>query len=176
MENRRSSSIIPNIIQRGEHRKPDGLRRPGPSSHGEVHEYQVSSRAVNTRTGSMLAGSALTVELPFSENQARTRAADSTSSYLESAILDGWLRNENTTVIVATNSDFQKVQRLRSDIRSAIRGVTDVVTRDLAGSRATIEVLSETSSSEVLEGMSSIEDGFTVTGFSGNRIEIQFID
>lgn len=142
----------------------------------EVHEYQVSTRAVNTRTGSMLAGSALTVELPFSENQARARAADSTGSYLESAILDGWLSNENTTVIVATNADFQKIQRLRSDIRSAIRGVTDVVTRDLTGSRATIEIVSETSSSEVLEDMSSIESGFTVTGFSGNRIEIEFID
>lgn len=142
----------------------------------EVHEYQVSTRAVNTRTGSMLAGSAVTVELPFSENQARARAADSTSAYLESAILDGWLSNENTTVIVATNADFQKVQKLRSDIRIGIRGVTDVVTRDLAGSRATIEVVSETSSAEVLEGLSSLGAGFTVTGFSGNRVEIEFID
>ncbi len=142
----------------------------------EVHEYQVSTRAVNTRTGSMLAGSALTVELPFSENQARTRAADSTGIYLESAILDGWLSNENTTVIVATNADFQKVQRLSSDIRNGVRGVTDVVTRDLTGSRATIEIVSETPSSEVLEDMSSIEAGFIVTGFSGNRVEIEFID
>ena len=141
-----------------------------------VHQYQVSTRAVNTRTGSMLAGSALTVELPFSENQARTRAADSTGIYLESAILDGWLSNENTTVIVATNADFQKVLKLSSDIRNGVRGVTDVVTRDLTGSRATIEIVSETPSSEVLEDMSAIEAGFTVTGFSGNRVEIEFID
>jgi hypothetical protein len=142
----------------------------------EVHEYSVSARAVNTRTGSLMAGSALTIELPFSESQARSRAADSTARYLESAILEGWVRGENTTVIVAANADFQSVQDLRADILGGVRGVIDVVSRDLTGSRATMEVVSETSSAEVMGDLASLDTGFTITGFSGNRVEIRFDD
>ncbi|MBN2585936.1 MAG: flagellar assembly protein T N-terminal domain-containing protein [Candidatus Fermentibacteraceae bacterium] len=142
----------------------------------DVHRYSVSTRAVNTRTGSLMAGSALTIELPFSESLARSRAADSTARYLESAILEGWVRGENTTVIVASNADFKIVQDLRADILNGVRGVIDVVSRDLTGSRATMEVVSETSSAEVLDDLASLDTGFTITGFSGNRVEIRFDD
>ncbi len=144
----------------------------------EIHEYQVSTRAINTRTGSVLAGSALTVMLPFSESQARSRAADDTASELASAILDGWIQGENTTVIVATNADFDKVQALRSELRLKIRGVLDVITRDFTGARATLEVISETATSQVIDELTSgeLNVNFQVTGMSGNRIEIRFTD
>lgn len=140
----------------------------------EIHGYMVSSRAVNTATGALLAASAITVELPFSESQARVRAADSTAGYLETEILQGWVQNDNITEIIASEADFSKVQTLRSEIRNSVRGVTNVVTRDLVGGRATIEVVSETSSTEVMDAMAEMEDLLSITGFSGNRIEIQF--
>ncbi len=144
----------------------------------EIHEYQVSTRAINTRTGSVLAGSAMTVTLPFSESQARSQAADSTSSELASAILSGWIQGENTTVIVATNADFDKVQALRSELRLKIRGVLDVIARDFTGTRATLEVISETATSQVIDELTSgeLNVNFQVTGMSGNRIEIRFTD
>lgn len=147
-------------------------------SSRNIHEYQVSSRAINTRTGSVLAGSAITVQLPFSESQARSQAADSTSSELVSAILNGWVQQENTTVIVASNADFSKVQALRSELRTKLRGVLDVITRDFVGSRATLEVISETATSQIIDEMTSgeLDSEFEVTGISGNRIEIVFTD
>ena len=143
-----------------------------------IHEFQVSSRAINTRTGSLMAGSALTVSLPFSESQARTQAADSTSNYLSSAILSGWIQSENSTVIVISNADFNRVQALRSELRMKVRGVVDVVTRDFIGSRATLEVISETATSQIIDEMTSgeLDAEFEVTGMAGNRIEIVFTD
>lgn len=142
----------------------------------EIHKYQVSTRAINTRTGALLAGSAITVMLPFSESQARTQAADSTSSELASTILNRWTRNENTTVIVATNADFSKVQALRSELRLKLRGVLDVVTREFIGTRAVLEIVSETATSQVIDEMISgeLDVKFEVTGMSGNRLEIRF--
>lgn len=144
----------------------------------EIYEFQVSSRAINTRTGSVLAGSAMTVALPFSESQARTRAADSTASQLASDILGGWIQGENVTVIVAANADFDDVQALRSELRLKLRGVLDVITRDFIGSRATLEVISETSTEEVIDEISSgeLDVEFQITGMAGNRVEIRFAD
>ena len=143
-----------------------------------IHEFQVSSRAINTRTGNLLAGSALTIALPFSESQARIQAADSTSSYLSSAILSGWIQSENSTVIVITNADFNRLQALRSELRLKVRGVLDVLTRDFIGSRATLEVISETATSQIIDEMTSgeLDAKFEVTGMAGNRIEIVFTD
>ncbi|MCD4706565.1 MAG: flagellar assembly protein T N-terminal domain-containing protein [Candidatus Sabulitectum sp.] len=144
----------------------------------EIHEYQVSTRAINTRTGTLLAGSAITVTLPFSESQARSQAADTSSSELASAILSSWIQRENTTVIVATNADFDRVQTLRSELRLKLRGVLDVITRDFIGSRATLEILSETSTAQIIDEMTSgeLNVNFQVTGMSGNRIDIRFTD
>ncbi len=147
-------------------------------SHRDIHEFQVSSRAINTLTGSLLGGSAITAALPFSESQARTRAADSTASQLISAILSGWTDGENITVIVAANADFDRVQALRSELQLKIRGVLDVITRDFTGSRATLEVVSETGTAEVIDELvsSEIDVNFEVIGISGNRVDIKFID
>lgn len=142
----------------------------------DVHEYSVSARAINARTGSMLAGASLTVALPFSRAEARSRAADSTATRLESAILEGWTGSGNTTVIFASGADFQRVQDLRTDIREGVRGVTDVVIREMTGSMATLEVVSETTSREVMDDLYGLETGFMITRMGGNRIDIEFID
>ena len=151
----------------------DSEERQIAGSLRRIHTYTASTRAVNSATGALLAASAFTLELPFSETSARDRTADSTAAYLETAILNGWTQSENITEIVAADADYTKLTILRTAIRERVRGVTDVVTRDLTGSRATIEVVSETSSSEILDALSEMEDLLSITGFSGNRIEIQ---
>jgi hypothetical protein len=143
-----------------------------------VYDFQVSCRAINTRTAQVLAASATSTELPFSESQARSSAADTTAAELAEAILSGWTGHENVTVIVVYNADFDKLQELRSQILLRVRGVVDVVTRDLTGSRATLEVFSETGTQEVIDDLSSEEMGldFQITGMAGNRVEIHFGD
>jgi len=142
----------------------------------EMHDYHVSCRAINTRTASVFAATALSVSVPFSESQARMQAADSTANSLITDILTVWMMDENVTVIVATNVDFDMVQNLRSELRLRIRGVSDVVIRDFVGSRATLEVISEISASEVIDELTTGEFDmeFEVTGMSGNRVNIQF--
>ena len=143
-----------------------------------VYSFQVSCRAINTRTAQVLAASATSTELPFSESQARSAAADTTASELEEAILGGWTGSENVTVIVVYNADYEKLQALRSQILLRVRGVVDVVTRDLTGSRATLEVFSETGTQDVIDDLSPEEMGldFQITGMAGNRVEIHFGD
>jgi len=148
-------------------------------SSREIHEFEVSTRAINTSTGNVLAGSAVTIAVPFSKSQARTEAADNTSNELSSAILSGWVQQENTTVIVISNADFTTVQILRSEIRTKLRGVLDVITRDFTGSKATLEVISDTATSQVIDELTSgelLETTFEVTGLSANRVEIRLTD
>lgn len=144
----------------------------------EFHKMRMSARAINTETAEIIGASATTTELPFSEDGARRRAADTTSAELVSKILGGWTKHENVTVIAADNADFSRVQKLKSEIALKLRGIIKVISRDLVGSTATLEVISETSSQEVLDGLTTrgISVGFEVKGFSGNRIEIRFAD
>ena len=140
------------------------------------YRFRMSARAINTETAEILGASATTIELPFSEDQARHRSADTTSAELISKILGGWKKHENVTVIVASNADFALVQQLKSEISGRLRGVIRVISRDLVGSSATLEVISGTSTQEVRDGLTTrgITVGFEVTGFSGNRIDIRF--
>ncbi|MFO7676449.1 MAG: flagellar assembly protein T N-terminal domain-containing protein [bacterium] len=142
----------------------------------EVYRFRVSARAVNVESGEVLGATAPTVELPFSEDEARRRAADTTSAALISRILGGWTRRENVTIIQASNATFERVQQLRDEVRAKLRGVTQVISRDLTGSAATLEVVSEASSQEVLDGLRTrgIAVPFEVLGLAGNRIEIRF--
>ncbi len=146
-------------------------RRMIAGSARDIHAYSSSVRAVNANTGALLAARDLTLELPFSESAARDRAADSTAAYLESEILETWTRSVNRTEVVVTGADYSAIQELRAAILEDVRGVTDVVTHSLVGGRATMEVVSETSTEEVMDTISGME-GVTVTGFSGNRIEL----
>ncbi len=144
----------------------------------DIHNYQVSCRAINTRTAGVLAAAATTTEIPFSESQARTLAVDTTANQLIIDILDGWTLRENVTVIVASNANYTKMQMLRSELLLRLRGVLDVVIRDFTGSRATLEVISEIGTQEVMDELVSpeIETGLEVTGMAGDRIEIRFTD
>ncbi|MBN2536942.1 hypothetical protein JXB37_01555 [candidate division WOR-3 bacterium] len=164
--------VVAGTVQRSE------TARPVAGSRLDFYRFRTSVRAVNVETGEVLAASATTTELPFSEDQARQRAADTTGAELVSKVLAGWTRHENVAVIYATNADFARVQALRLEIREKLRGIIDVITRDLVGTTATIEVVSETSSPEVIDGLLTrgITTGFEVTGKSGNRLEIRFTD
>lgn len=142
----------------------------------DIFRFRLSARAVNVESGEILGAVAPVVELPFSEDEARRRAADTTGTALVSHILSGWTRRENVTIIQASNADFDRVQQLRDEIRSRLRGIIQVISRDLTGSVATLEVVSETSSQEVLDGLRTrgITVPFEVLGLAGNRIEIRF--
>lgn len=144
----------------------------------DIHNYQVSCRAINTRTARVLAAAASTTEIPFSESQSRNLAVDTTANQLITDILASWTLRENVTVIVALNANYMKTQMLRSELLLSLRGVLDVIIRDFTGSRATLEVISETGSQEVMDELVSpeIETDFEVTGMAGNRIEIRFKD
>jgi hypothetical protein len=145
-------------------------------SSREIHSMAVNTRAVNSRTASVLAASATTTELPFSEEQARLQASEKTADQLVSSILEGWTQGDNSTVIVAYNADFELVQNLRSQLRTGVRGVSDVVTRSFTGSMATIEVFSSVPSAQIIDGLGELDGSFRITGVSGNRVEISFSD
>lgn len=144
----------------------------------DIHEYQMSCRAINTRTARVLAAAATTTEIPFSEDQARTQAVDNAANQLVTGILESWTQRENVTIIVASNADFARVQALQSELNLRLRGVLDVIIRDLTGSRATLEVISETGTQEVIDELASPEFGIDllVTGMAGHRVEIMFND
>jgi len=154
--------------------------KAAPYGGGEMlmHKMRLSVRAINVADAAVMAASNVVRELPFSEDEARREAVDSAAMDLMGSILRGWKRRENATVIVAANASFDRVQRLKSEILSKVRGVKTVLSRDLVGSTATLEVISETSSGEVIDGLSSrgISVPFDVTGFEGNRVEIRFKD
>lgn len=142
----------------------------------EVHVFDADCRAVNTRTAAVLGASATTTEVPFSEAQARSRASEETAEQLITAILEGWTVNVNSTMLHVTNTDFQSLEDFRAAIRSGIRGVSDVLVRDFTGSRATLEVISDTPSSEVIDNLSGVGGGFLITGVTGNRVELRMTD
>ena len=162
--------VVAGTAQRTEERK----RAAG--AVREFYLFRVSARAINTETAEVMGASATKTELPFSVDEARRRAADTTAAELVSKILAGWTKQENVTLIQATNATFDRVQRLKSEIQGKLRGIITVVARELVGSSATLEVLSETTSQEVLSGLTTrgLEVGFEVTGFSGNRVGIRF--
>ncbi len=164
--------VVAGTAQRSSTRK----NVPYSGSTAEFHKLTLSVRAVNVATAEVVAASALTRELPFSADQARKETADSAGTELISKILKGWKKRANVTQIAASNADFAKAQRLKAEILAKVRGVTSVIQRDLTGSTALLEVVSETSSQEVLDDLTTrgLDVQFTVQGLAGNRIEIVF--
>ncbi|MEO0077555.1 MAG: flagellar assembly protein T N-terminal domain-containing protein, partial [candidate division WOR-3 bacterium] len=130
-------------------------RKNIPYSGGTTEFFKVSLsvRAVNVATAEVVAASALTRELPFSADNARKEAADSVAAELIAKILRGWKKRVNITQISASNADFARAQKLKTEILAKVRGVTSVVQRDLTGSTALLEVVSESSSQEVLDDL-----------------------
>lgn len=155
-------------------------RRRSPYTQTETDFYQAGLvlRAVNLQTAGVLGTSTLTLTLPFSRTEVLNRVADSSSRVLMAKILAGWGRRTNTTEIVCLNANYEKVERLKTELSTKLRGVVTVVSRELAGDQALIEVVSETTSQEILSGLR--ERGFSVRfevlGWTNNRIEIKFTD
>ena len=166
--------VVAGTAQRSSARKT----MPYAGGSTEFFKVKMSVRAVNAATAEVMAASALTREVPFSVDAARKEAADSVSAELISKILKGWQRRVNVTQIAAGNADFARAQKLKSEILARVRGVKSVVQRDLTGTTALLEVVSETSSQEVLDelGARDLDIGFEVKGLAGNRIEIIFTD
>ena len=144
----------------------------------EVHVIRMSTRAVGVEDARILGASAITTKLPFSVDQAREQVVDSTARELTAEILGKWKKRENFTILAISNSSFERVQLLKSEIGGKLRGVIRVISRDLMGSTGTLEVISETSSQEILDqlGTRNLAVGFEVTGFAGNRIELRLTE
>lgn len=155
-------------------------RKRLPHKPGEVEVYRVdlSTRAIDLNSGTVLGAGVVSVEKPFSGRVAREAAADSVSRLLIAHILAGWKRRENVTLVYARNADFQKIEMFKSEVRSRVRGVREVLIREFSGSAAVLEIVSETATPEVVEqiGRGQIAVRFQVEALSGNRMEIRFLD
>lgn len=155
-------------------------RKRVPHMSGEVEVYRVdlSTRAIDLNSGMVLGAGVVSVEKPFSGRVAREVAADSVSQLLIAHILAGWKRRENVTLVYARNADFQKIEMFKSEVRSRVRGVREVLTREFNGGTAVLEIVSETATPEVVEqiGRGQIGVRFQVEAISGNRMDIRFLD
>ncbi len=166
--------VVAGTYQRSSERK----QVPYTGTTADFYKFRLSARAINAASSEVLGSCALTRETPFSEDEARRQAVDSASSALIAKILAGWKKRANVTLILADNATFEKVQKLKTEIQAKLRGVVSVVSRDLIGSTATLEIVSETSSQEILDGLATrgIAVPLEVKGLEGNRIEIRFKD
>lgn len=166
--------VVAGTYQRSNERK----QVPYTGTIADFYKFKLSARAINAASSEVLGSCALTRETPFSEDEARRQAVDSASSSLIAKILAGWKKRANVTLIHADNATFEKVQKLKTEIQAKLRGVVSVVSRDLIGSTATLEIVSETSSQEILDGLATrgIAVPLEVKGLEGNRIEIRFKD
>lgn len=141
-------------------------------------KIRLSARAINTATGEILGSTLLELEGPFNEDMARQRAADSAGAELSARVVETWRGRTNITEIYADNADYQRVQLLKSTITQETHGVDSVVTRSFEGRSAVVEVFSEVSSDQLLTQINRCTTviPFSVKTFSGNRIDIRFLD
>ncbi len=153
-------------------------KRAVPYQSGEQDFYRIdlSVRAVNLKTAEIIGATALTSAVPFSPEAARRQAADSASTAFISRILTSWKRRQNITQIYATGADYERVERFKFEIMAKIRGVQAVITRQLVGTTAIIEIVSETATPEIITelGGKNLAVPFQIQGYSGNRIDIKF--
>lgn len=153
-------------------------RVPYTQGETEFHKVRLSARAISVQTAEVLGASTVSRELPYSADAAINAAADSTSKVLMSRILAGWKKRANITQLHIQNASNLKVEQLKSEIMARIRGVTAVISRELVGTHAIVEVVSETSTQEILQQLTTrgLQTKFVVEGFSGNRIDLKLLD
>ncbi|RKX69190.1 hypothetical protein DRP53_08935 [candidate division WOR-3 bacterium] len=148
-----------------------------PYAQGARRFYQtkINCRAINTETAEVLTAASITKDLPFSEESSKREAAEEISRGLIKDILGKWQREENVTQIYIAGAEYSEILKLKSNIHKKIRGVSKVIQRDLTGDLAILEVLSTTSSQEILDDLGSIDLGvdLKIKAFSGNRIDIE---
>lgn len=172
-------SLGAEIVIAGTMRQQSERRRvPYSDQETDIHRVQISARAVSVQSAEVLAAAAVTREVPFSLTEAANAAADSAVAELTVGILHTWRRGLNLTQVHATNADYERVERFKQAALAGLRGVTAVITRELAGSEATIEIVSETTTQELLDMLRTRLSGvgFTVIGAVGTRIDIRFDD
>ncbi|MEO0080563.1 MAG: hypothetical protein ABIK44_07815 [candidate division WOR-3 bacterium] len=164
--------VLAGVLERSVSRKVV----PWTQNEADFYRVRLSCRAISVQSAEVLGATVVNRELPFSEEQALEQAADSVSAELMSRILAGWKRRMNVTQVYAANADYAKVERLKAEILHSVRGVLSVITRELAGSDAVIEIVSETSTQEIYQELGSgrLATKFAVTGIAGNRIDIRF--
>jgi hypothetical protein len=166
--------VIAGTAQRSSERKAV----PYSGTVADFYRFRLSCRAINVATAAVMGASALTRELPYSEDEARRAAAESASSKLIGDIVKGWKRGTAALEIHCDNADFTKVQALRSELLAKVRGVRTVVMRDLISNQALLEVTAETSPQEIMDDLTAkkLSVPFEVKGLTGNRIDIRFGD
>jgi hypothetical protein len=166
--------VVAGTAQRSSERKTV----PYSGTAADFYRFRLSCRAVNVATAAVMGASALTRELPFSEDEARRAAAESAATKLIADIVKGWKRGNAALEIHCDNADFTRVQKLRSELLAKVRGVKTVVLRDLISSQALLEVTAETSPQEIMDDLTArkLAIPFEVKGLVNNRIDIRFTD
>lgn len=151
---------------------------PYTQSEAEFYEVRLSCRAISAQSAEVLGASVVSRELPYSADAAMSEAADSVSAVLVSSILKGWKRRQNITQLHCANASYARVEKFKSEAMAKLRGVQSVITRDLSGTTAVLELVSETTTQELFSmlGSRKLDIGFRVESFAGNRIDIIFTD
>jgi hypothetical protein len=142
-----------------------------------VYSTKLNVRTINTRTSEILAATVVNQSAPFSRDAARANTAEEASTKLIKDILKKWQTQDIVTQIFCTNADNTKLQALKSGLSTRVRAASSVILRDFTGNSGTIEVLAKANSQDVFDVL-SVPDWsvpFNVKGFSGNRIDVEFL-
>jgi hypothetical protein len=142
-----------------------------------VYGTKLNVRTINTRTSEILSALVVNQSAPFSRDAARVSTAGEASTKLMSDILKKWQTQDIVTQIFCTNADNTKLQTLKSGLSTRVRDVTSVILRDFTDNAGTIEVLAKSNSQEVFDLLNESGWGvsFNLKGFSGNRIDLEFV-
>jgi hypothetical protein len=142
----------------------------------EVYGTKINARAINAATAEILTAALINKQLPFSEDQSRSGAAEDLSDKMISDILKKWQVQNIVTQIFCTNADNTKLKALQDGLNQNMRGLTSARLRDFTGNSGMIEVLTTTASQEVYDRLNQTgwTVPFTIKGFGGNRIDLEF--
>lgn len=142
-----------------------------------VYVMKLNVRTINTRTSEILAATVVNQSAPFSRDAVRANTAEAASAKLIADILKKWQTQDMVTQIFCTNADNTRLQTLKSGLSTRVRAVSSVILRDFTGSTGTVEVLARTNSQEVFDALNQPDwpIPFNIKGFSGNRIDLEFI-
>ena len=142
-----------------------------------VYSTKLNVRTINTRTSEILAATVVTQSAPFSRDAARSNTAEEASRKLVTDILKKWQTQDIVTQIFCANADNTRLQTLKSGLSTRVRALSSVILRDFTGTTGTVEVLARTNRQEVFDVLNQPNwtVPFNVKGFSGNRIDLEFV-
>jgi len=142
-----------------------------------VYAMKLNVRTINTKTSEILAATVVNQSAPFSQDAVRANTAEAASTKLIGDILKKWQTQDIVTQIFCTNADNAKLQAVKSGLSSRVRAASSVILRDFTGNSGTIEVLAKSNSQDVFDLLSQPDWSvlFNLKGFSGNRIDLEFV-